>query len=94
MALHLARQGCQVALLPRRREQSREIYASRENGSYLPGFTLPDEIQVAELEQTSLEDVSAVFLASPSYVLKDWLDRIRAIGLGNRSRLFISLAKG
>ena len=94
MALHLVRQGCQVALLPRRGEQSREIYASRENGSYLPGFKLPDEIQVGELEQASLEDVSAVFLASPSYALKYWLDRIRAIGLGNRSRLFISLAKG
>lgn len=94
IALHLARQGCQVALLPRRGEQSRAICASRENGSYLPGFTLPDEIQVAELEQTSLDDVSAVFLASPSYALKDWLERIRAVGLGGGSRLFISLAKG
>ena len=65
MALHLARQGYQVALLPRRGEQSRAICASRENGSYLPGFTLPDEIQIAELEQMFLDDVSAVFLASP-----------------------------
>lgn len=94
MALHLARQGCQVSLLPRRPEQARSISQSRENDSYLPGFALPDEIEVAVLEEAAIEDASAVFLASPSYALKDWLKRINSISLGWDQRVFISLAKG
>lgn len=95
MALHLARQGCQVSLVPRRPEQARSISESRENESYLPGFALPDEVQVSALEEAAMEDVSAVFLASPSYALKDWLERIKSISPGGAGqRIFVSLAKG
>ena len=94
MALHLARQGCEVTLAPRRQEQVLAIRESRENESYLPGYALPDEIQVTMLEENVLQGVSAVFLASPSYALKEWLENIEALNLSGEKRLFVSLAKG
>ena len=40
-AVHLARLGHAVALVPRRPEQARALAAARENAEYLPGVPLP-----------------------------------------------------
>jgi glycerol-3-phosphate dehydrogenase (NAD(P)+) len=45
-ALHLSRLGHTVTLAPRRFEQALAIASTRENADYLPGFKLPQSIQV------------------------------------------------
>ena len=45
-ALHLARTGHPVALVPRRPEQAQAIATQRENADYLPGITLPPSLVV------------------------------------------------
>jgi glycerol-3-phosphate dehydrogenase len=45
-ALHLARTGHSVALVPRRPEQAQAIASHRENPEYLPGVSLPPALVV------------------------------------------------
>ena len=44
MAIHLARQGQTVTLVPRRAEQALALATTRENKDYLPGHRLDDSI--------------------------------------------------
>jgi len=49
-AVHLARLGHEVTLVPRRAEQATAMAVARENRDYLPGFPLPAELRLtAEL---------------------------------------------
>ncbi|MGB0743931.1 MAG: 2-dehydropantoate 2-reductase N-terminal domain-containing protein, partial [Opitutales bacterium] len=46
MALHLDRCGHSVTLVPRRMEHALSIASSRVNPDYLPGYPLPNRIQI------------------------------------------------
>lgn len=94
MALHLARQGHEVSLLPRREEQASSLSKDRENRDYLPGFSFPEEITVEHSDQSALEGARVVFLGVPSGGMRTWMERIAALSLEGDKRLFISLAKG
>ena len=45
-AIHLARAGQAVTLVPRRAEQAQALGTARENAEYLPGVPLPPGLQV------------------------------------------------
>jgi len=94
-ALHLARNGRRVALVPRREEQARDIAQRRENLEYLPGMMLPPEVVVASTLANSLADAHVVLLACPAQALRPTCARVReAWGEGANLQLVISLAKG
>lgn len=94
-ALHLARNGRRVALVPRRQEQARDIAQRRENLEYLPGVTLPPEVEVTFALAGLLPEAEVLLLACPAQALRSTCVRVReTLGGGARLKLVVSLAKG
>ncbi|MBI4623984.1 MAG: NAD(P)-dependent glycerol-3-phosphate dehydrogenase [Verrucomicrobia bacterium] len=94
-ALHLARGGHGVALIPRRREQARALAERRENAEYLPGVVLPEVITITPDLAPALDDADVILLACPAQALRQTCARVRAVLPGAaRVRLMLSLAKG
>ncbi|MBL9189148.1 MAG: NAD(P)-dependent glycerol-3-phosphate dehydrogenase [Opitutaceae bacterium] len=88
MALHLARAGHGVALVPRRPEQARELAATRENRDYLPGIALSPSIRITAALAEVLPGADAVLLACPAQALRETSARVRG------AHVVVSLAKG
>ncbi len=93
-AVHLARTGQVVTLVPRREEQAAALAGTRENAEYLPGVQLPASVRVEHRLDRALADADVVLLACPSQALRETCGRIgKNLGLP-RTRLLLSLAKG
>lgn len=94
-ALHLSRLGHTVTLTPRRFEQALTLASARENTDYLPGFQLPQSIQIAHEFAPVLMEADVVLLACPSQALRETCERVQAgRALATQLRLVVSLAKG
>jgi glycerol-3-phosphate dehydrogenase (NAD(P)+) len=94
-ALHLARAGHVVVLVPRREEHARELIASRENADYLPGMPLPPSVNVTAKLGAATEGADVVLLACPAQALRETTGRLRAEPIAQRRATFVvSLAKG
>src|SRR5882672_6852370 len=92
-ALHLARVGHAVTLVPRRAAQAAAIAEARENRDYLAGVPLPFEVRVTADVAAALADAEVVLLASPAQSLRETCARLHAVWPG-RAKLIVSLAKG
>lgn len=95
MAIHLSRLGHTVTLVPRRFELAVELGAVRENRDYLPGFRLPESLQIGFELAPVLMETEVVVLGCPVAGVREWSrliaqsrDQARAL------RLVLSLAKG
>lgn len=94
-AVHLARLGRPVALVPRRPEQAAALVAERENADYLPGVTLPPGVRITADLAAAVAEADVVLLACPSQALRETCARLKAALPGPaRLRIVISLAKG
>jgi glycerol-3-phosphate dehydrogenase (NAD(P)+) len=93
-AVHLARTGQAVTLVPRRAEQARALMAARENVDYLPGIALPPALYVDHDLASALAGSGLVLLACPSQALRETSARVRDQLSGAQPRLVVSLAKG
>jgi len=93
-AIHLARAGQAVTLVPRRAEQARALSEARENAEYLPGVALPPTLLVEHDLATALAGTEVVLLACPSQALRETSGRVREHLGAARPRLVVSLAKG
>lgn len=94
-ALHLARVGHRVTLVPRREEHAATLMASRENTEYLPGERLPEAIAVTASLRTALAEGDVILLACPAQAVRHTCGRIGpALPDPARTRLVLSLAKG
>ena len=62
-AVHLARLGRPVTLVPRRAEQAAALIAARENREYLPGIALPPALGVTADLAAALAPATVVLLA-------------------------------
>lgn len=94
-AVHLARSGGEVVLVPRRPEQAATIVAARENIEYLPGMPLPTGVMVTAELGFALAGADAVFLACPAQALRETAQRVAAAASAQRPpELVVSLAKG
>ncbi|MFM7742831.1 MAG: NAD(P)H-dependent glycerol-3-phosphate dehydrogenase [Verrucomicrobiota bacterium] len=94
MAIHLARQGQTVTLVPRRVEQALALATTRENTDYLPGHRLDDSIQIGLEPLPALMDADLVFLACPSKGLPELLASIEPAVRASGAKMAISLCKG
>src|ERR1035437_8114628 len=92
-ALHLARLGHAVKLVPRRTEQVAALIEKRENRDYLPGVPLPLELHITVNMAERLAGTDVVLLACLAQALRETCARLRAAG-ASRVRLVVSLAKG
>ena len=88
-ALHLARTGHGVWLVPRRAEQARSLAATRENMDYLPGVALPAAVQIVSDLAAALSASQVALLACPAQALRETCQRLSAT-----DHLVLSLAKG
>ncbi len=94
-ALHLARAGHAVTLVPRRAEPAAEMNAKRENVEYLPGVPLPSDVVISADLAAALRDAEVALLACPAQALGETSMRVRsAQGRQSKVRLVLSLAKG
>jgi glycerol-3-phosphate dehydrogenase (NAD(P)+) len=94
-ALHLARLGRPVALVPRRPEQAAALSASRENADYLPGAALPPGLEITADLPAALTGADVLLIACPVQALGETAARLRAaLGSSAAPRLVVSLAKG
>ncbi len=87
-ALHLARGGKAVTLVPRRPEHAAVLAASRLNADYLPGLVLPSGIVVTAALEEAARSADVVLLACPAQALRETCGRFRTSGL------VVGLAKG
>jgi glycerol-3-phosphate dehydrogenase (NAD(P)+) len=92
-ALHLARLGHAVSLVPRRPEQAAALAQTRENRDYLPGLSLPPALHVTADTGAALAAAEVILIACPAQSLRATCERLRAAGPG-RARLLVSLSKG
>jgi glycerol-3-phosphate dehydrogenase (NAD(P)+) len=94
-ALHLARAGHPVALIPRRAEQAQALASTRENPEYLPGVALPASVVVTADLAAALPAADVVLLACPAQALRETSVRLqRTLAAGRPARFVVSLAKG
>ena len=77
MALHLDRCGHSVTLVPRRMEHALEIASLRENFDYLPGYKLPNTIQIGGEFGPVLMEAEVVFIACPSKAMRALCELIK-----------------
>lgn len=90
-ALHVARAGHAVALVPRRAEHAAQIASARENADYLPGVRLAAAVEVTADLAASARGTDVFLLACPAQALRDTCARLR----GHAADAWvISLAKG
>lgn len=77
LALVLARSGKrQVRLYTREQEQVIKINHSRENSDYLPGITLPDNIQLTSNLAAAIDNIDACIYALPCIAIDDYLPQL------------------
>lgn len=94
-AVHLARLGRPVTLVPRRHEQAAAFLAARENAEYLPGIALPSSLMITADLEAGLKDATVALLACPSQALRETTARVRSVrGEAVPLKLIVSLAKG
>ena len=94
-ALHLARAGLPVTLVPRRSEQARELAERRENADYLPGVVLPPSLAITHDLAAAASDADTILFACPAQALRETSKRLRAaLPRATRVCLVASLAKG
>lgn len=95
LALHAARLGHTVTLVPRRLEQALALAAERENRDYLPGFKLPVEIQIGLEIRPVIMEAELVLLACPMRGLRALAGAVqRELDAAWAGPMFVTLCKG
>ena len=101
LALVLADNHVPVRLWGHRIESMRALFSTREN-KYLPGFPLPDTVEICYTLDDALRDVAGILIVVPSDALIPLLEKIKpnaqipiawgTKGLGNDAELLSSQA--
>jgi glycerol-3-phosphate dehydrogenase (NAD(P)+) len=92
LAILLAPRFDRVRLWVRREDLALEIRAARENATYLPGITIPPNVEVTSDLSLALEKADALLSAVPSHTVRDLFSRIKPII--NNNLPVISATKG
>lgn len=79
LALHLARQGNPVRLVGHPISAMQTLHTMRENTAFLPGYPLPDNIEIITHHHWSdiFAQAAAVLLAVPSHIFESILVEIK-----------------
>ncbi|MGE9290857.1 MAG: NAD(P)H-dependent glycerol-3-phosphate dehydrogenase, partial [Puniceicoccales bacterium] len=76
LALHLNRCGHTVTLVSRRLEHAADMASVRENRDYLPGASIPPELQLGHEIMPALMEADVVVLACPAKALRSLCETI------------------
>ncbi len=95
MALHLARRGHTVTLVPRELDEALEMTSTRENRRFFPGHILPMDLQIATELEPSLMETEVAIIACPSKFLRSVCAETREeLGKARNLKWFVTLCKG
>lgn len=92
LALVNARRKNEVYLWSAFPDYAKQLQEKRENVKFLPGVTLPSEIQIGSDLREALEFGEIIVLAIPTQFLRNVLHKIKEKKFENK--LFVSVAKG
>ena len=79
LALHLARKGIPVRLWARDPTRAEEISRERRNRRYLPGYDLPESLEVTASLERALSAEALVLIAVPSEGFTEMMRRLSAL---------------
>jgi len=91
LALHLAKHG-PVTLITRDEQQARQLAAERQNSRYLPGITLPVELELTADTSLLSSAHDLVIFAVPARAMRATAERVRADL--SAETVVLSVAKG
>lgn len=93
VAIHLARLGHYVYLVPRREEQVVQLRADRQNKRYLAGLSFPDNLNITQEVDAPLADADLVMFGCPTKGLRATCRSVASKRF-KRSVVAITLCKG
>ncbi len=95
LALTLSKKGVPAVLCARRREIARRLREEGENPDYLPGFTLPPELEVTS-DISVAAGCEVLLFVVPSHGLRNVAEQIKQVTVdrGVLPKALISAAKG
>ena len=95
IAIHLSRNQQNTTLVPRRYEQALELTTRRENSTYLPGFPLPADLQIASEPKPALLEAEVILIACPIAGLPETTQALlQSLGTANQAHTTLTLCKG
>ena len=95
IAIHLAKRGHEVVLVPRREAQALKLAKARENEKYLKGCHIPDKIRITSDLVEGIEQSEVALLACPSKGLRNLCRSLREVGNAiHNIEIMLSLCKG
>lgn len=83
LAIHFAKHGHRVAMWSHNMAHARAIQAERVNERYLPGFVLPENIQVYDELSQSLHDTDLILAVTPVVGLRSSMQAVKAAGFAD-----------
>ena len=92
IAFVLAENGHDCLLWTRREQQSFEINERHTNEAYLPGISLPTNLQAVSDLKTAIEHAETIVIAVPTKAIRDLCNDIA--GIIEKKCLFIHVSKG
>jgi glycerol-3-phosphate dehydrogenase (NAD(P)+) len=91
-ALHLGRVGMETRLWIREEDIFSEAQRTRENSTFLPGFTFPGSVSFCNRLEDSISDADLVFIAVPSKFCRPVYEKLAPHLSGGE--ILVSLTKG
>jgi len=92
IALHLHKNDYEVALWEFFPEYAEVLQERRENAKFLPGFKIPEDIQITSEIIIAIAEAKVIVLAVPSHIMRSLAERLKPFNLQNV--LLVSVAKG
>lgn len=77
LAILLARNGMQVNLWSHNTEHANLMQKDRENSRYLPGLTLPDNINIVSDFETALAGIKDILIVVPSHAFRNTIQNLK-----------------
>lgn len=91
-AISLAKKGMKVKLWVRNQELLSAIKDGRENVTYLPGISLPENIEVSNDIEYCCKGSDIIVLGTPSHAIRETVGKIKRYS--DKEQIIVSLAKG
>ena len=83
LGIHFSQHGHRINMWTHNAEHARVIQESRQNERYLPGFTLPENLNVFADLKTALYDSQLVLVATPVVGLRGSIEMLKEYGAGD-----------
>ncbi|MDR7869865.1 MAG: NAD(P)H-dependent glycerol-3-phosphate dehydrogenase [Tissierellaceae bacterium] len=92
LAILLSKKGLEVDMWLRNEKQIEDILTTRENKKYLPGVSIPANINISNDIQRTIKDKDILLLSTSSHGIREILSNNKHII--NKDQIIVNVAKG